>query len=399
MTVLSFFHNSVNGDRKYEADDFAKHTSTIIGDGIVEGLKVNYTSAYAYTIDTGKAIVMGRSVVNDAQIATAIGTPVNGDLWSVVVRMDLTARSASIETILGTTYQDDNAIKQIPLATILVGTNTLTITDKRSFSSFKSNKISIKNSALKYTHTLGGEFSPITFKEGSDTTGIGMAIGSGGTTIVGGGESANSILNSTLVPDAITEKTIVSSDYDVVIMTGMQDVGTDPTTGKRSIFNANGDLNIGGNNVDLSTCTIRYTSSTKTIQIYHWTGSAVSDTVVLEVGDIKFKNAPWANVTLTNGAVLYSPTTVVKYKKQAGIVYLKGSVKGLTAIATNIGTLPAGFRPVTTGHSWAAPTSGKNFARWTIGTDGVISLENVSQTAAPTAADWFCVDTSFTTDD
>jgi hypothetical protein len=185
----------------------------------------------------------------------------------------------------------------------------------------------------------------------------------------------------------------------VVVMTGMQDVGTNPTTGKRTIFNANGDLNIGGSNVDLATCTVRYTAATKTLQMYHWTGTAVSDTVILKVGDIVFQNAPWANVTLTNGVQLYSSTTIVKYKKQAGIVYLKGSVKNITTIGLAIGTLPAGYRPVTTGHSFAAPTSGKNYARWTIGTDGVISLENVSQVGNPTAADWFCVDTSFTTDD
>jgi hypothetical protein len=398
MAVLSFFHNSVDGDRKYESDDFAKHTSTIIADGVIEGLKVTYTSAYAYLIDVGKAIVMGRSVINDAQIATSIGTPVNGDLYSVVVRMDLVARSASIETILGTTYQNDNAIKQIPLATILVGTNTLTITDKRDYAYFKSNKVRLQNSKLRYVNDLGSAYEAISFKEGSDSTGVGMAVTAGGTTVIGGGESAYDILNNaTLVPDTITEKLILSSDYNIEIMTGMQDVKTNSTTGKRFIFNSNGDLNIGGSNADLQTCTIRYTAASKLLQIFHWTGSAVSDTVILEVGDIAFQNTPWINLPLASGISDWTANNNARYKRKGGVLYLNGAVKGITTIGKVIGTLPSGYRPLQS-HSFANPTSGKNFARWVIDTDGTITLENVSQVAAPASGDWFPIHTCFPVD-
>jgi hypothetical protein len=396
MTVLSFFHNSVGGDRTYESDDFAKHTGTIIGDGVVEGLQVNYTNAYAYTIDVGKAIVMGRSVINDAIISTSIGVPVNGDLYSVVVRMDLTARAASIETILGTVYQDDNAIKQIPLATILVGTNTLTITDKRSYVVYKSNKIQLKDNAIQYQHTLGNLYKALNFREGSDTTGVGMTIGAGGTTIVGGGESALSTMLSALIPDAITEKLILTSDYNVEIWTGMQDVGTNATVGKRFIFQNNGDLNIGGNNVDLTTCTFRYTAASKILEIFHWTGTAAQDVVQLAVGDILYQNAPWTNLTLQGGAQVYSTGTTPQYKKKGGVVFLKGAIKNLTAAGTIIGTLPDGYRPRGTSHNYAMPTSGSQFARWAVNTDGTIKLEAVNTTIA--VGDWFPINTCFDAD-
>lgn len=397
MTVNSFFHNSENGDRKYEADDFAQHTSAIISDGVVEGLQVNYSSAYAYTIDVGKAIVMGRSVVNDEVIATAIGTPVVGDLYSVVVRMDLATRSASIETILGTVYQDDNAIKQIPLATILVGTNTLTITDKRSYVVYKSNKIQLKDNAVQYQHTQGNLYKAVTFREGSDTTGVGMTVGAGGTTIVGGGESALSTLLSALVPDAITEKLILTSDYNVEIWTGMQDVATNATVGKRTIFNSNGDLNIGGNNIDLTTCTFRYTAATKILEIFHWTGTAVSDTVQLAVGDILYQNSPWISLPLSGGALDYSASQDVRYKRKGGVVYLKGAVKNLTAANTIIGTLPSGYRPLGSSHSFAAPMSGASFVRWNIETDGTITAEsNINNVW--NADYWFPVHTCFPID-
>lgn len=397
MTVNSFFHNSVNGDRTYEANDFATHTGTIISDGVVEGLKVTYTSAFAYTIDVGKAIVMGRSVFNDAVIATSIGTPVSGDLYSVVVRMDLTSRAASIETILGTTYQDDNAIKQIPLATILVGANTLTITDKRNFVAYKSNKISIQNSALKFKTTAGTNFDSITFKEGSDQTGVGMAIGAGGTTLIGGGESALYTLDITdLVPDTITEKLILTSDYHVEVWTGLQDVKTNSTVGKRFIFNSNGDFNIGGSNVDLMTCTFRYTTSSKILEVFHWSGTAASDTVLLAVGDIAFQNTPWLNLTLQGGAVKYSATTTPQYKKKGGVVYIKGAITNLTSPTVTIATLPDGYRPRGTSHNYAMPTTGSQFARWAINTDGTIKLEAVNTTIA--AGDWFPINTCFDAD-
>ncbi|MBT2728401.1 hypothetical protein J7E63_15840 [Bacillus sp. ISL-75] len=396
MAVLSFFHNSVGGDRTYEANDFATHTNAIIQDGIVEGLKVTYTSAYAYTIDIGKAIVMGRIVVNDAQIATAIGTPVNGDLYSVVVRMDLATRSASIETILGTSYQDDNAIKQIPLATILVGTNTLTITDKRSYVAYKSNKMSIKNSELKYTRTIDNvEMSVLKMKEGSDATGVGVSIGSGGTTIIGGGESAHNTMISSLVPDTINEKLILTGDYGVEVWTDMQNVGTDPTVGKRFVFSTNGDLNIGGSNIDPITCTIRYTKASKLLQFFHWDGTATSDTVVIGVGDIDFKNTPWITLPLQTPAVTYSAGSIPEYKKKGGTVFVQGTIKGLTAAGTAVATLPVGYRP-SKQLAYSLPTSGKNFAQWTIDTNGAITLDDVSQTAAPTATDWFPITFCFT---
>lgn len=396
MTVLSFFHNSVDGDRKYESDDFAKHTSAIINDGVVEGLKVTYTNAYAYTIDVGKAIVMGRSVVNDAVIATSIGTPVNGDVWSVVVRMDLTARAASIETILGTTYQNDNAIKQIPLATILVGTNTLTVTDKRDYVSYKSNKLKIHNSKLRYTHENGVNlYEAVAFREGSDASGVGMAVTGSGTTIIGGGESAYDILNSlTLVPDPIEEKLLLTSDYHIELMVGMQTVKTQPTTGKRFMFNSNGDLNIGGSNVDLQTMTIRYTPASKLLQMFHWTGTAVSDTVLLEIGNISIQNPGWVNLSLTSGITEWSSANTPEYCKKSDVVYVQGAIKGITAVGKVIATLPSGFRPRKT-VSFALPTSGKDFARWAIGTDGAITLENTSSATAPLAGDWFPITMSF----
>lgn len=401
MAVNSFFHNSVDGDRKYEANDFASHTGAIISDGVIEGLNVTYTNAYAYTIDVGKAMVLGRSVFNDAVIATSIDTPVTGDIYSVVVRMDLAIRSASIETILGTSYQDDNVIKEIPLATILVGSNVLTITDKRSFAFFKSNKLRIENSKLRYIRDTGSAYEVISCKEGSDGTGIGVALSGGGTIVVGGGESSFDILNTpSLVPDPINEELILTSDYGIRFLLGMQSVKTDPTVGRRAFFASNGDLQLGGyNDGNENMGVLRYNPTTKTLEILHWDGSTTSVNTTLNVGDITFKNTPWVNLSLASGISDYTTGNNARYKRKAGVVYLQGAVKGITAIGKVIATLPVGYRPSGQSHSFANPTSGKNFARWTIDdVTGNIVMENVSQTSAPASSDWFPIHTCFPVD-
>lgn len=399
MAVLSFFHNSIDGDRKYEADDFAKHTNAIIGDGIIEGLKVTYTSAYAYTIATGKAVLLGRSVINDAVIATSIATPVNGAVHSVVVRMDLTARQATIETITGTTYQNDNAVLEIPLATITVGTNVLTIVDKRVFAPLKSGSLQLENSQIKYTRNIDNvDMTVVSFKEGSDNSGVGMAVGAGGVTIIGGGESAADIMNTPgIVPDTVQERLFLTSDYEVTFLTGMQAVKTTPTTGKRTTIATNGDLQIGGNNVDNLFGVLRYNNTTKLLEVLHWNGTASTSDTTLGVKEIDFRNV-WTPVPLVSGITEYSTGTTPEYTVKGNVVYIVGAVTGITAIGKLIATMPAGLRPTRTSHIWANPTTGKNFARWTVGIDGGIVLENVSQTVPPAATDWFPITTCYSID-
>jgi len=397
MTVYSFFHNSINGDRVYEAGDFAELTKATISDGIVEDLKVNYNGAYAYSINPGKAVVMGRLVVNDAIISTSLNTPTSGQTYSVVVRMDLTTRAASIETILGTTYQNDNAVKEFPIATMVVGTNTLTVTDVRKFSYFKSNKILLKDSKLVYNNGTTF-FDAINFKEGSESSGMGIAIGAGGTTFIGGGESAYLTMLSSLFPDLSQERMIVTSDYEISFLTGMQDVPNTPTTGKRTTIATNGDLQIGANNVNNLFGVLRYNQTTRVLEILHWDGSNTLETTTLNVGDIAYQNTPWLNLSLASGISDYTTGNNAKYKRKGGIVYIKGSVKGITALDKVIATLPVGYRPIGSAHSFTAPTSGKDHARWIINTDGTIQLENVTQTTLPLAADWFPIHTCFPID-
>jgi hypothetical protein len=120
--------------------------------------------------------------------------------------------------------------------------------------------------------------------------------------------------------------------------------------------------------------------------------------VILEVGDISFQNTPWLNLTLASGISDYTAGNNAKYKRKGGIVYLKGAVKGIVALDKVIATLPTGYRPTGSAHSFTAPTSGKNHARWIVNTDGTIQLENVSQAALPASGDFFPIHTCFPVD-
>lgn len=250
---------------------------------------------------------------------------------------------------------------------------------------------------LNISSPNGDTKTVITTKDDTDANnnGFGVAFGAGGSTLIGGGESAAGVLGSSLVATPGTEIMFVTSDNDVRVLTGMQDVATDATVGKRFIFASNGDFQLGGGNgADTNIGFLRYAPATKTLTIGHWTGAASTYTdVVLSVGDIDFGKA-WIDLPLITGLSDYSASTPTKYMKKGNVVYICGALKGLTGIGTTVATLPTGFRP-TVPMSFALPTSGKNFARWTVGTTGAIVIENVSQAAAPLATDWFPITMSF----
>ncbi|WP_249659410.1 hypothetical protein [Lysinibacillus fusiformis] len=69
MAIISGFHNSVNGDRKYGADFFALFFSTLIANGVFPnpstGLQVTANSNMTTSVKAGKGWINGYFIVND----------------------------------------------------------------------------------------------------------------------------------------------------------------------------------------------------------------------------------------------------------------------------------------------------------------------------------------------
>lgn len=110
----------------------------------------------------------------------------------------------------------------------------------------------------------------------------------------------------------------------------------------------------------------------------------------------------WITLPLTSGIQPYNDTGAVpEYRKIGNICFIRGSVKGVTAVGT-IGTLPVGFRPTKSvsivQNTSMLSTTRAQFVRLLIGVDGAIKIEAVSDGASLAEDKWFPLFGSFVVD-
>ena len=150
MEKCSFF-NSVAGDRKYKAEDWADYFAAFIGNGIFPfpavGLQAVANDTMGVIVGAGKAWINGYYYRNTNDLIVAIGTAdgVLSRIDRIVIRWDLTAREISIQVKAGTpsetpsavALQRDADIYELAIADVLVsaGATIITqanITDRRT---------------------------------------------------------------------------------------------------------------------------------------------------------------------------------------------------------------------------------------------------------------------------
>jgi gas vesicle protein len=140
MAQKSSFFNSVNGDRKYSADDFANYISKFVGNGIfpkpATGLQVTQNTGMTIKIAAGVAWVNGRMFENTSDL---IMTHDNADGGSsrvdrVVVQYSKLNREIVIKIKKGTigsstapALQRDADIYELSLATVAVNKGAIDI--------------------------------------------------------------------------------------------------------------------------------------------------------------------------------------------------------------------------------------------------------------------------------
>ena len=102
MEKSSFF-NSVSGDRKYKAEDWASYFGSFIGNGVFPvpstGLQVVAGSGMQVTVKAGKAWINGYFYNNTSDLSLTLATAdgVLNRIDRVVVRWDLTNRLISVK--------------------------------------------------------------------------------------------------------------------------------------------------------------------------------------------------------------------------------------------------------------------------------------------------------------
>lgn len=107
----------------------------------------------------------------------------------------------------------------------------------------------------------------------------------------------------------------------------------------------------------------------------------------------------WITLSLADGITAYNEANTPQYRKIGNLVFIRGTVKGITARNTVIGTLPEGFRP-TKANPYVQNTSlgTGNYAtqtRLTVTTTGDVKLEAISDNAVFGADKWFPIATEY----
>jgi hypothetical protein len=107
MAESSSFFNSVNGDRKYKADAFARYFAKFIGNGVFPnpstGLQIEAGTGMNVTEHSGDGFINGYTYGNDADLSLTvdIADGVLSRKDNIVLRWDLAARSITAQVVKG----------------------------------------------------------------------------------------------------------------------------------------------------------------------------------------------------------------------------------------------------------------------------------------------------------
>ena len=148
MAVTYGFFNSVNGDRKYNADQMSEYFRGIVSPGVFQhldsGLAVSAGTGLAVSVAAGRAIIQDRWIQNSAALNLTISAASEsyGRKDAVVIRLDKSSRAISITVKTGTPAASPAApemtrsggVYEMALAYVNVaaGATSVTVTDKRS---------------------------------------------------------------------------------------------------------------------------------------------------------------------------------------------------------------------------------------------------------------------------
>lgn len=143
MAEKSSFFNSVSGDRKYKAEDWASYFGALIGNGVFPNPATNLqvvpgASGLTVTVHAGKAWINGYYYNNTDDLTLTLPTSDGSKkrIDRIVVRWSLSDRKISAEVKSGTgaanpsaaVLQRDSDVYELAIADVLVGVAATSIT-------------------------------------------------------------------------------------------------------------------------------------------------------------------------------------------------------------------------------------------------------------------------------
>lgn len=135
MAITYGFFNSVDGDRKYNAEQMSTYFDGLVSDGIFQsvGKKFSVTAGAGLTVnvDTGRALIECHWLKNDNVLTISLDSAdVQNDRKDlIVIKLDYSARTMGVEYISGAeSVKNTETVKYLTLAKITVPAGATTIT-------------------------------------------------------------------------------------------------------------------------------------------------------------------------------------------------------------------------------------------------------------------------------
>lgn len=135
MAITYGFFNSVDGDRKYNAEQMSTYFDGLVSDGIFQsvGKKFSVTAGAGLTVnvDTGRALIECHWLKNDNVLTISLDSAdVQNDRKDlIVIKLDYSARTMGVEYISGAeSVKNTETVKYLVIAKITVPAGATTIT-------------------------------------------------------------------------------------------------------------------------------------------------------------------------------------------------------------------------------------------------------------------------------
>ena len=413
MALTYGFFNSINADRRYNADQMSAYFKGLISRGVLQdygdGFRVSAISGLSVSIGTGRAYFSdGRWLENDAAVTLTLSAAnvTNPRIDRIVLRKDSTsaARACSVVIKTGTPAASPAApgltnadgIEEISLAQIRINANmtTLTnanITDERpneNVCGFVTGLIKqIETAALfaQYQAAWNEWFTAVKADFVSAT--LIQQFNSAYTTVS---------QDETIIPINVS---LFNKDIDIlnVFVNGLKFI-----EGENYIILDNTHIQL-MNGLDRGQ-TIQFevfksidaTGSDNVSAAINMLQNGLSDTTAKVNAAVA--DTGWINLPLTNGVQPFLADYPPQYRRIGNMVHIRGRIMNVTQETTYAATLPEGFRPKDYSPRWIAPCNGTIYVRMYLnGGTGNIVVETMSDNTYP-AERWIYINYSFLID-
>lgn len=375
--VTSGFYDSVNLDRTYTADDMNKPYKRIVADGVFatqqgtpsDDLQVTAGGGMNILVHSGNGIFASKwfEVLSGLTITVPSNTALQPRLDSVIAQVDLrlSGRVGNIVYRTGTAAATPSApainqtedVVEYRIANVLVGAGVTSISGSNITDLRGSASCPWVTSLIQQvdTSTLWEQFNSA-YAEQFDQFNRDF------TDYIEEQREAWETFVHTLTDELTVSMNVItlSSEHTTVASTTSVPIGIpsyNPSTDVLQVFinglyaAENDKYTVSVNHTNITLANALPAGNLVSFVVFKSIIGGAIESAVSLIGRLDDKMAEymadsgWVNLVLENGATAYNSASVPAVRTIGNRAYIRGAIKGVSALTTTIATLPAAFRP------------------------------------------------------